>query len=128
MRVVLTHTKRRIYLNINQERVPLFSIFLILCMVEDTSLIFTFVSHEDTIMSIIYKKVRPLMKEYIDVLSKDLLLKLSPMRGIHHHKELISRASLPNKTQYHIGLKEYEELRKTHPRTLALFEIMREDL
>jgi len=52
------------------------------------------------------------IKEFIDVLPKDLSNKLPPMRGIQHAIDLVLRTSLPNLSHYRMNPTEHAELKR----------------
>lgn len=54
--------------------------------------------------------VQNLLQKFQDLMPKELPDKLSPMRTVQHHIDLISGASLPNLPHYRMNLKEYKIL------------------
>ena len=51
-------------------------------------------------------EVQTFLKEFDDVIHKDLLIELPPMRNIQHHIDLIPSASLPNVPHYRMSSNE----------------------
>lgn len=51
-----------------------------------------------------------LLQDYKDVFPEELTEGLPPKRGIEHHIDLISGASLPNRLAYHTNPEETKEI------------------
>ena len=54
--------------------------------------------------------LKPLLKEFQDVILDEIPSGLPPMREIQHHINFVSGASIPNKATYLMSPKEHEEL------------------
>ena len=57
-------------------------------------------------------EVQTLLKEFDNMIPKDLLVRLPTMHNIQHHIDLIPSASLPNLPHYRMSRTENEILRK----------------
>lgn len=54
----------------------------------------------------------PILREFQDMLPKDLLDELQPMRDIQHAIDLVLRATLSNLAHYRMNLPKHAELNK----------------
>lgn len=65
---------------------------------------------EEGVVSAPYVLLQPLLEEFGDVFPIDLPPNLSPMRGIEHHIDLVTRAPLPNRVVYKCSPMEAKKL------------------
>jgi hypothetical protein len=52
------------------------------------------------------------LTEFVDLMPEELSPNLPPMRDIHHHFNVLSWSSLPNKQVYCLNQKKSEELQR----------------
>ena len=57
-------------------------------------------------------EIKRFLEEYKEILTKDILDGLPPMRSISHCMDLIPRESFPNKEPYRLTPSENEELNR----------------
>ncbi|GKD23630.1 putative CCCH-type zinc finger family protein, partial [Tanacetum coccineum] len=80
--------------------------------VDDFGIMYALVVHDKEPLVSVLHFVKSLIEKYADVMPKELLSGLPPMRDIQHHIDLIPGSSLPNKAAYRMSPREHEELQR----------------
>ena len=56
--------------------------------------------------------IKPILKEFFDIVSNEIPNALPPMRDIQHHINLVLGVVLPKKATYRMSPKEHEKLQR----------------
>ena len=112
-KIILVPSKERVTTKTQKrEAVNLLSMAKFLEEMEEKGIVYVLVGKEEFMVTSCLAAIRPLLEEFFDVMSHNLLPGLPPMRDIQHHVDLVLRASLPNKPHYRMSPNEHEELER----------------
>lgn len=99
---------------VTEKGINLFSMSRFLEEVEEDGVVFVLMPHEEgsRVDDDVSVELWELLTEFVDLMPEELSPDLPPMRDIHHHFNVLSWSSLPNKQVYCLSQKKSEELQR----------------